>query len=283
MQALIAELWIYPIKGCAGTRLGAAQALTTGLQHDRCMMLVDASTGRFITQRSHPKMALIKPRVVGDSLHLSGLDLGQAALCIAMQSGSQTDTVTVAVTVWRDTVPALDMGDAAAAWFSAALNADLRLVRFDPAQTRTVKSTHALAAHQTHQFADGYPYLVLSKASLHSLNERLVANGAAAIGADRFRANIIIDGVDAHTEDFSASMAHHSGTVISMVSPCTRCQVPTIDQSTGVANPQHEPTMTLNAYRYDSVEDGVTFGMNAVISQNIELREGDQLNVALSF
>jgi uncharacterized protein YcbX len=155
----------------------------------------------------------------------------------------------------------------------------VRLVRFDPAQIRAVKRV----AHQTHQFADGYPYLVLSKASLRALNERLLGNGAASIGADRLRANIIIDDVDAHTEDFAASMIHPSGAVLTMAAPCTRCQVPTIDQMTGVADAQHEPTMTLNAYRYDSVEDGVTFGMNAVISKVCELQVGDTLKVTLNF
>jgi uncharacterized protein len=273
MQATIAQLWVYPIKGCAGTRLLSAQALPTGLQYDRCMMVVDAVTGRFISQRSHPKMALIKPVIEGNALHLSGL--GQAPLSLPMQSMLQAKTVTV----WGDTLPAIDMGDEVATWFSAALSAQLRLVRFDPLQIRAVKRV----ARQTHQFADGYPYLVLSKASLRALNERLLANGASAIGADRFRANVIIDDVDAHTEDFAASMTHPSGALLTMVAPCTRCQVPTIDPMTGVADAQHEPTMTLSAYRYDSVEDGVTFGMNAVISISCELQVGDALIVSLAF
>jgi uncharacterized protein YcbX len=273
MQATIAQLWVYPIKGCAGTRLQSAQALTTGLQYDRCMMVVDAVTGRFITQRSHPKMALIKPVIEGNALHLSGL--GQTLFSLPMQSKQQAKTVTV----WGDTLPAIDMGDEVAAWFSAALAAQLRLVRFDPAQTRAVKRI----TNQNHQFADGYPYLVLSKASLRALNERLLTKGAAAIGADRFRANIIIDDVDAHTEDFAASMTHPSGAMLTMSTPCTRCQVPTIDQATGIANAQHEPTMTLNAYRYDSAEDGVTFGMNALINQACDLKVGDTLKVGLNF
>jgi uncharacterized protein len=273
MQATIAELWVYPIKGCAGTRLQSAQALPTGLQYDRCMMVVDAVTGRFITQRSHPKMALIKPVIEGNALLLSGL--GQTPLSLPMQSTLQAKTVTV----WGDTLLAIDMGDEAAAWFSAALAVQLRLVRFDPLQIRAVKRV----AHQTHLFADGYPYLVLSKASLRALNERLLASGAQAIGADRFRANIIIDDVDAHTEDFATSMTHPSGALLTMVAPCTRCQVPTIDQMTGAADAQHEPTMTLNAYRYDSVEDGVTFGMNATVNAAFKLTEADVLGIELAF
>ncbi len=273
MQATISELWTYPIKGCAGIRLQAAQALPTGLQHDRSMLVVDTTTGRFITQRSHSQLALIHPSIVGNTLHLSGL--GQTPLALALNSGSLAKTVTV----WGDTLPAIDMGEAAAAWLSAALAADVRLVRFDPAQRRAVKHH----ADETHQFADGYPYLVLSKASLNALNERLLMKGAQAIGLDRFRANIILDGVDAHTEDFTASMTHASGAALVMAAPCTRCQVPTIDQATGMADAQHEPTMTLNAYRYDQKIDGVTFGMNALVSQACTLLEGEILQITLAF
>jgi uncharacterized protein len=278
MQATIAELWIYPIKGCAGTRLDAVQALPTGLAHDRCMMVVDAGTGRFITQRSHAKMALIQPIIEAGTLHLRGLE--QTPLSLPLQSGTMAKTVTV----WGDTLSAVDMGDAAAAWFSQALGSgahavSLRLVRFDPLQHRAVKRY----AQQGHLFADGYPYLVLSKASVHALNERLIAKGEQAVGVDRFRANIIIDAVDAHTEDYAASLHHSSGAALRLAAPCTRCQVPTIDQTTGISNPQHEPTMTLNAYRYDSALDGVTFGMNALINHGCELREGDCLSVTLSF
>ncbi len=277
MQATIAQLWVYPIKGCAGTRLAQAQALPTGLRHDRSMMLVDASTGRFITQRSHPIMALLQPAIEGHTLHLSGL--GRAAHLAPMSIHLHSGHATRSVTVWGDTIVAIDMGDAAAHWFSTALASPCRLVRFDPAQRRAVKRH----ANQAHQFADGYPYLVLSKASLQALNERLIANGAAAISMDRFRANIILDGVDAHTEDYAASLLHSNGTMLTLVAPCTRCQVPTINQTTGMADPQHEPTMTLNAYRYNHAEDGVTFGMNALLDVSCELREGDQLKVQLSY
>jgi uncharacterized protein len=273
MQASIAELWIYPIKGCAGTRLLRSRAITTGLEHDRCMVVINAATGRFVTQRSHPQMALVQALIADNTVHLSGLK--QTPLQLNLRSGDTPITVTV----WGDTLPAIDMGDAAAAWFSAALGGAFRLARFAPTQRRAVKHF----VDQSHQFADGYPYLVLSNASLQTLNERLIAKGEAAIGADRFRANIILDGVDAHTEDYAASLTHASGAVLTMAAPCTRCQVPTIDQSTGIANPQQEPTMTLNAYRYDSTEDGVTFGMNALLSQVCELNVGDVLEVALGF
>lgn len=275
MQATIAELWTYPIKGCAGVRLASAQALPTGLQHDRCMVVVHAETGRFITQRSHPQMALIHTQIMGNALTLHAHSPLQTDLVLNLDAVGLSKTVTV----WRDTLPAIDMGDDAAAWFSQALGNAVRLVRFDPAQTRAVKT----APSERYLFADGYPYLVLSKASVRALNERLLEKGESPVGIERFRANVVLDDIDAHTEDYAATFTHASGAALTMASPCTRCQVPTIDQSTGQAHPRQEPTMTLNAYRYDRSEDGVTFGMNALISQACTLQQGDVLSVKLSF
>jgi uncharacterized protein YcbX len=237
------------------------------------MLVVDAQSGRFLTQRSHTKMALIRPAIQDHLLTLSMA--GAAPLRLDLNAGEAAKTITV----WRDTLPAIDMGDAAAQWLSGALGSDVRLVRFDPAQRREVKTN----AQQHYLFADGYPYLVLSLASVNALNERLISQGQSPVGADRFRANIILDAVDAHTEDYAASLSHANGSHIELAAPCTRCAVPNIDQLTGVSNAMHEPSATLSAYRYDKGLDGVTFGMNAFISLACELREGDQLKVNLAF
>lgn len=273
MQATISELWIYPIKGCAGIQLKQTIALKTGLEHDRCMLVVDAQSGVFLTQRSHPKMALIKPSINGQALTLSMVGQADVQLNMTAQGAAKT------ITVWRDTLPAIDMGDAAAAWLSAALGANVRLVRFDAQQRRAVKREPS----EYYLFADGYPYLVLSKASVRALNERLIEKGESPVGVDRFRANIILDDVDAHTEDFAESLSHANGLAFNLYAPCTRCAVPNIDQRTGQSNANHEPGLTLASYRYDSKEEGVTFGINAMLNRAGELREGDTLEVAIAF
>jgi uncharacterized protein len=276
MQATIAQLWVYPIKGCQGHALGSAQALPTGLEHDRCMMVVSADGGKMVSQRGFPFMALLKPTIEGPLLTVTAPN--RPALTVELDAHHGTKTVTV----WRDTLLAIDMGDAIADWFSAALNAPVRLVRFDPTQQRLIKKP-LNDTPQQHYFADGYPYLVLSRASLRALNERLMACGSAAIPVNRFRANIIIDGVDAHTEDYASSFKHPSGAVVAMHSACTRCTVPTIDQSTGQFAQDQQPTLALTAYRFDAEQDGVVFGMNAVIKQPCRLSVGDPLDVTLAF
>jgi uncharacterized protein len=277
VRATIAELWTYPIKSCMGHKANTANALQTGMMHDRSMMVANAETGKLVSQRDFPKMALIQPVIKDDVLNLSAPNMPSLSISMNAHTGSKT------VTVWRDTLPAIDMGDELAQWFSTALNSPVRLVRFNRAQQRNIKAPLANTPNEHHYFADGYPYLVLSLASVRALNERLVASGSRAIPANRFRANILIDDIDAHTEDYAATLQHPSGAVITIHSACTRCTVPTVDQATGQVSSDQQPSLALSAYRYDAQQDGVTFGMNALISKACELKVGDPLEVTLAF
>jgi uncharacterized protein YcbX len=56
----ITSIYIYPIKGLAGISLQTSKVEKRGLQYDRRWLLVDEN-GKFLTQRSHPNMALLQP------------------------------------------------------------------------------------------------------------------------------------------------------------------------------------------------------------------------------
>ncbi len=60
LQATIEQLWVYPVKSCAGVALTEAELTETGLLYDRAWMVVD-SGGEFVSQRELPRMALIQP------------------------------------------------------------------------------------------------------------------------------------------------------------------------------------------------------------------------------
>ena len=286
MQATISELWVYPVKSCAGVRMKTVQALRTGLAFDRQWIVVHTDSGKQVTQRSHPVMALIKAVVLNmQTLSLSYAGMEMLELAVITENNRLQNQILKTVTTWEISLPALDMGAAASAWLSLVLGTDVRLMQFDPAQKRVVRSD--TFADHAHHFADGFPYLVLSQSAVDTLNERLsdrlLEKDAFTVKADRFRANIILSGVDAHTEDFSKSMRHQSGAVLHMVKPCTRCGVPNIDQATGKTHASHEPNLTLAQYRHDRAADGVIFGMNAVISQSASFAVGDVLEIELDF
>lgn len=277
------ELWIYPVKSCAGLRVRSATLLDTGLEWDRTWMVVGPD-GVFVTQREHPRMALVQPR-----LHMGRLELrapGMLPLLLALDAAEGP----CQVRVWDDTVAAYDMGDTAAQWFTDFLVPDgltngerLRLARFDPEVRRlsSFKWTGGLEA--PNQFGDGFPLLVVSQASLADLNQRLAARGLAPVDVRRFRPNLVLGGVEAHDEDRFTSLhlegagaAGEAGAVLLQpVKPCPRCPIPDIDPDTGA--PGQGVGATLQTYRADvRVGGALTFGMNVIVRKGAEtlLAEG---------
>lgn len=271
----IARLFLYPIKSCAGIEVREAQLTETGFDLDRAWMVVDAE-GVFLTQRTLPRMALIRPQLKTNEMVLRAP--GMLALHIAIDAVEAPATVTV----WQDTVPAWDMGALAAQWFSDFLGQPCRLVRFDPEHRRlsSLKWTGGIEA--LNQFADGFPLLVASEASVQELNSRLAAAGHAPVGMERFRPNIVLSGVQAHDEDrvglLRIEAAVGSEIHLQPVKPCARCPIPDIDPLTAQVS-----TMVgdvLRGYRQDQRLDGaITFGMNAIIRQG----EGQMLRAGQRF
>jgi hypothetical protein len=166
LQGRIARLFVHPVKSCAGIEVQEAVLTEAGLELDRAWMVVDAQ-GVFLSQRALPRMALVRPEVAGDALVLRAPDMPELRLEV------QAVQAVATVTVWKDTVPAWDAGDAAARWFSTFLGQPCRLVRFDPAHRRLSSMHWTGGLEAPNRFSDGFPVLVASEASLDDLNQRL--------------------------------------------------------------------------------------------------------------
>lgn len=271
LQATLARLFVYPVKSCAGVEVREALLAETGLDLDRAWMVVDAH-GHFVTQRELPRMALVRPqiRVFEVVLRAPGM--------LALHLGVNEVERPARVRVWNDEVDAWDMGDVAAQWFSDFLGQPgLRLVRFDPEVRRLASAKWTGGVEAPVEFADGYPLLVTSTASLAQLNERLAAAGQAPVGMERFRPNLVLDGVEAHDEDRVGELRIAGGSVrLKLVKPCARCPIPNVDPATGESSP--EVLDALQGYRADPRLDGaLTFGMNAILLDGVgqTLRVGD--------
>lgn len=251
----------YPVKSCRA--IGHASALLTraGLEHDREWMFVTPD-GRFITQRDEPHLARVEVAVRDDRLVLSALGADEVAVPL------DHDGPRLGVAVWRDRVDAIDQGDEAAAWIGALLGRHARLVRFDPAVARRSDAawTGDLAAYN--RFSDGFPLLVVSRASLDDLNSRL----GAAVPMDRFRANLVLDGLPPFGEDELYEI-ESGGVRLRIVKPCMRCVVTTTDQRSG-ERAGEEPIRTLKSYRWNAALRGVAFGQNAIVVEGAGLRLG---------
>ncbi|WP_228896286.1 MOSC domain-containing protein [Acidovorax sp. Leaf73] len=280
LSGTIARLFVYPVKSCAGIEVQQAVLTDTGLDLDRAWMVVDAE-GMFVTQRTLPRMALIRPQLKGDEMVLRAP--GMLALHVAIDAVEAPATVTV----WRDTVPAWDMGAVAAQWFTDFLGQPCRLVRFDPEYRRLSSMEWTGGVEAPNQFADGFPLLLASQASMDELNVRLQAAGHAAAGIERFRPNVVLAGVDAHDEDRVDLVrvdAQEGEIHLQPVKPCSRCPIPDIDPATAESNPSVGDT--LRTYRKDQRLDGaITFGMNAIVRQGAGqmLRVGQRVAANLRF
>lgn len=277
VQATIEELWVYPIKSCAGIQLPEAELTDTGLLYDRAWMVVD-SEGGFVSQRELPRMALVQPAFKMGQLMLRAP--GMLSLHLALDAAEDP----LKVRVWDDAVDAYDMGDVAAQWFSDFLGPEapahlkrLRLARFDPDVKRPCDPAWTGGREATTQFADGFGLLVTSSASLADLNARLTAAGHAPVDMRRFRPNIVLGGVESHDEDRVGALRIDTGdgaAVIEPVKPCGRCPIPNIDPTTAIPSPAVNDT--LQTYRQDPRLSGaVTFGMNAIVIEG----DGQMLKV----
>ncbi|HXD05075.1 MAG TPA: MOSC N-terminal beta barrel domain-containing protein [Burkholderiaceae bacterium] len=261
----VASLHVYPVKSCAGVSAHEALLTETGFEFDRTWMVVD-ERGEFVTQRELPRMALVRTQLRHADLVLRAP--GMLALHLALDAVEER----ARVRVWDDEIDAYDMGDLPAQWFSDFLGRRLRLARFDPEQRRLSSRRWTGDVEAGNAFSDGYPVLVLSQASLQSLNERLAARGVAPVAMQRFRPNLVLSGLQAHEEDHLHEIRFdtHEGPVrLRLVKPCARCPIPNVDPET--AQTGHEPLDTLSGYRADPrVDGGITFGMNAVIVEGFE-------------
>ncbi|WP_395688238.1 MOSC domain-containing protein [Caenimonas koreensis] len=275
----IARLFVYPIKSCAGVEVNEAVLTETGLDLDRAWMVVD-SEGEFVSQRELPRMALVKVQMKFSEVIL------RAPGMLALHLQIDTVEAPARVRIWNDEVSAFDMGDTAAQWFTDFLGQKLRLVRFDPDERRLSSPKWTGGAQALNQFSDGFPILVASEGSLAELNRRLQASGRDAVGMERFRPNIVLEGLEAHDEDRFDLITIAAGgeVVLKAVKPCARCPIPNVDPATAVSAPFVSDA--LQAYRSNPVVDGaVTFGMNLIIVNGIDqtLRVGQAVSAGWRF
>lgn len=259
----VGGLFVYPVKSCSGIALAEAEVTATGFALDRRFMVV-GEDGGFLSQRSFPQLAQVRVSREDGGLRLEGPNLPTLQVPIEREPAP-----TVRVTVWRDVCPAVDEGQEAAEFFSRHLGCPARLVRLADDDARPVSGPAAQPGDRV-GFADGYPFLLVSQASLDGLNRRL----PLPVPMDRFRPNIVVDGCGPHAEDGW----HHLriGAIdFRVAKPCARCVVTTTDQRTGERG--REPLRTLAEYRS---EDGrVLFGQNLIHAGRGVVRVGDRVVV----
>jgi len=236
----ITGLYIYPVKSMQGIALQQAQLTPRGLRYDRLWMVVRAS-GRFVTQRDIPRMALVQTGLNGDGVVLSMKGHGSITIPFDFDDAESIET-----RVWGDVCQTVDQGEAVSQWLSAALGSEepLRLVRMRPGFVRPQNHPEIFGEDTSVDFADAAPFLVANEASLDHLNLVLESRSLSPVPMNRFRPNIVLRDLEPFAEHEIAGLSTES-CQLQMRAPCERCVVTTIDQATGEKDPQRQPFKTL--------------------------------------
>ena len=260
----VSQLIIYPIKSLGGIELNTAEVTDRGLKHDRRWMLIDENN-RFLSQREHAQMALFKIEVLSHGLKVTYTT--DASFIQIPFSPLKHDMVDVVI--WDDTCAGQLVSDTADAWFSIKLGIPARLV-YMPDETHRATDPRYTQPGMIASFADAYPALLISQASLDDLNNRL----AEPLPMNRFRPNIVFTGGEPYSEDV---MNHISINGLDMygVKLCARCVLTTIDQET--IKKGKEPLKTLAGYRRKGAK--ILFGQNLAYSSTGIINVGDELKV----
>lgn len=270
----LAGLWVYPVKSLRGCAVAAAAVDELGLDGDRRFLVVDGQ-GRFLTQRTLPRMALIGTALDPERLTLTAP--GCSPLHVRRQPDPSAPPRTVSV--WSsEGLQAEDCGAEAEAWLSAFLGAEARLARIGPRFDRPMRKPGRARPEDRVAFTDAFPFLALGETTLAALNDRLIARGEEPVPMDRFRPNLIVAGGPPHAED--GWQRFRVGEVVFRAGgDCVRCVVVTTDQATGERGP--EPLRTLTDYRRDPADaNRITFGQNLIHeTKRGQLRVGDAIEV----
>ena len=255
----ITRLFIYPIKSLGGVSLSTSAIEQRGLRYDRRYMLVDEK-GNFLSQRQMPELCLFKIAITQNGFLVN---YKHKSLLVPFELEGPVEQVNI----WEDVVDGIMADEAYHAWFSECLGRTVRLVFMGQSSKRAVNKDYALNGEEV-SFADGYPILLLSEASLTLLNSKLTTT----IDVDRFRPNVVITGCEAH-EEGSFSVFKVGDSLLKRVKPCARCVVTTINPLTGEAG--KEPLYTLATYRMEG--NKIMFGENVLCLQEGEISIGDEL------
>ena len=264
MTPTLSAIHVYPIKSCAPLTLAQASVEARGLAGDRRWMIVDA-TARFVTGRQQPRLTLIRALPDEEALALIAPRMPPLRLA-PPPAGARLET-----TVWKSAVHALPATAHADAWISAYLGQPARFVFMDSDCVRAVDAAYGVVGDEV-SFADGFPLLLISQASLNALNARLVQ----PVPMLRFRPSIVVANTEPHAED-GWKRIRIGAVEFDVVKSCLRCVVTTVDFERGEFDPCGEPLRTLLTYR--RTRNGVAFGQNLIPRGRGMLRLGDPVEV----
>ncbi len=261
-QPNLSQINVFPVKSVGGVSLSSAWVEKQGLSFDRRFMIAKPD-GSMVTARKHPQMVTVKSALLADGVVFSAL--GMDPLKIRYQDFKMQET---SATVWNDTFAAYTTTDEADDWFTSVLGLRVELLYCGEQSNRVrEKFGHNVS------FADGYPVLVISQASLDELNKR----SSEQHSMDQFRTNLVVADTKPFEED-SWKRIRIGDVEFESLKPCERCILTTVNTQRGTFRESKEPLKTLQQFRANE-RGGVFFGQNLIALNEGVIRQGDKVEV----
>ncbi|CAB05497.2 MOSC domain-containing protein [Caenorhabditis elegans] len=257
---VVKSLHIFPIKSCKSVDVFAFKCTKLGPVmgdlEDRAFMLVEESTGKFITARQKPKLVHVENYMTDGMLEVTVP--GQPKLSVDLRKVLQNKR-TIRATLFKNLKQdGYDCGDEVAKLLSDYIEEpNYRLIFYKEGlyTERTVIpddqwwNNPVPKRNDDSGFTDLAPFHIATDASLKVLNEKLDNK----ITMRYFRPSIYIEGCAAWDEDKWAEIrigdAH-----LECFAPCTRCVLTTVDPVKGEMSKEMQPLKKLREFRL--VPDG---------------------------
>lgn len=268
----ISQLIIYPVKSTSGIHLSQVYTEARGLAFDR-RFIVTRPDGEAITARTHPKLLQVHSALMSDGLHLRAPAM--PALDIRYDTFNNAYRP---LEIWGHELKGQYCSVQADKWFSDYLGEQTQLLYCGDETERPVLHVEEFSRGNVVElsdklsFADAYPLLVISEASLDDLNKRMIK----PLEMNRFRPNLVVKGCDAFAED-SWKRVRIGDVEFDAVHASSRCILTTIDPETLIPDPDNQPLATLKRFR--NGEHGVYFGYNLIPRNSGKISLYDKIEV----
>ena len=204
--------------------------------------MVDSNL-KFVSQRTHPRLALVHVDILESKgvLEVKAPRMSDV-LHIPLQEPRVNEVLTV--NVWGDEIEATEVHEDISRWFNTFLGTkDFKFVRKADHFVRKTDPKYAPKGQTA--FSDGYPFLLCSTESLKDLNDNL----EKPVSLTNFRPNIVVQGCDFAYEEDTWKKITINGLNFNVVKPCARCKMPTVDPDTGILDSNNEPMRSMKAFR----------------------------------
>ena len=199
----VTALNVFPVKSCRGLSVQEVEVDSFGIVGDRRFMLVDGAN-RFTSQRKLPRLALVEVYYIEGEGGKKLLRFSAPGMTNHIHQ-PLLDGPREVVSIWDDTVMAVDQGREVARWYNEFMglgSSHLRLMAsaessgddYRRSVSQIPVKLREKLSHVQVALSDEAPISVLSEESLSDLNWRLRERGGEEVPMKQFRMNIEVSG-----------------------------------------------------------------------------------------